>query len=228
MMLNLRTRKGHFLRGFSLLEVMVALAILALSFAGLLLVQARATDLAVQARNISIATQLARLQLIECKEKAQKAISSVGDFKLEGDFSEQGHENFTFECHAPKFNMKTPSASKIDEQAKKKAPEDKKGEMQSSASAMSPILTLITDSLGNAVRELVVIVRFGEEQAQDEVRVVTHVIDLSPMSVLDKMLKQGANSFGGDKGRKDKDQAQGQPERAQPNSPGTPGPGGGY
>lgn len=199
--------KGRFLRGFSLLEVMVALALLALSFTTLLLVQARATDLALQARNISIATQLARLQLVECKQKAQKAIASVGDFKLEGDFSEQGYEKFTFECHAPRFNMKTPSASKIEENAKKKAPKDNKAEMQSSTSVMSPILTLITDSLGNAVRELVVIVRFGEGDAQDEVRVVTHVIDLTPMSVLDKMLKQGLGSFGGGKGSGDKDKA---------------------
>ena len=59
-------------RGFTLLEIMVALALLALSFTALFLVQGRATNLALQARTLSMATQLARLQLQECKREAQK------------------------------------------------------------------------------------------------------------------------------------------------------------
>ncbi|HXW60428.1 MAG TPA: type II secretion system protein, partial [Myxococcota bacterium] len=92
-------------RGFTLLEVMVALALLALSFTALLMVQGRATSLALEARTLSIATQLLRVQLVECKQKVQKVISSVSDFKEEGNFSEFGYEQFTWECHAPKFNM---------------------------------------------------------------------------------------------------------------------------
>src|SRR5271165_7145642 len=89
--------------GFTLLEIMVALALLALSFTALLLVQGRATNVAIEARMLSMATQLARYQLMECGREAQKMIASASDFKLEGDFSELGFEKFSWECHAPKF-----------------------------------------------------------------------------------------------------------------------------
>lgn len=224
-MLNQTSRKNG-IYAFTLLEVMVALALLALSFTGLLLVQARSTNLALEAQNISIATQLARLQLVECKKETHKVLSSVSDLKLEGDFSELGYEKFKWECHAPKFNMKTPSATQLEERAKKKATEAKKADAGASASTMSPILSLITDSLSNAVRELVVIVRWGEEEAADEVRVATHVIDIAPMNALGKMLKQGAQSLGG---KKDEDQTKpgmGGPGGSQ--GPGGPGTGGGF
>ncbi len=98
--------------GFSLLEVMVALALLAVSFTSLILVQARATRLADQARNITLATQLARYQLMECKNEVQKKIATVSDFNIEGDYEDLGYPNYKWECHAPKFNMKPPAASR--------------------------------------------------------------------------------------------------------------------
>src|ERR1700688_4158051 len=112
--------------GFSLLEVLIALAIASISFTALLMIQARSTNLAAQARDISIATMLARYQLSECKKEAQKAIPSVSDYKSEGDFADLGFEKFTFECHAPKYNMKTPSSSDIEKPAKQAAPEEAK------------------------------------------------------------------------------------------------------
>ncbi len=186
--------------GFSLMEVMVALALLALSFTSLVLVQSRATRLAVQARSLSIATQLARYQLMECKREAQKIIPSASDFKLEGDFSDQGYEKYTWECHAPRFNMRTPSASGIEEKAKAQAPDSVKDKMGATSSAMSPVLSLITDSLGNSVRELVVIVRWTDT-VEDEVRVVTHIVDLAAMNALANMLRQGANMLNKSQGK---------------------------
>lgn len=179
-------------QGFSLLEVMIALALLAVSFTTLVLVQARATKLSMQSRYISTATQLARLQMMECKREAQKQIASIGDFKKEGDFSELGYEDYNWECHAPKFNMKTPSASKIETQAKAKAPDSQKN-MGATADAMSPMMSIVTDALSNSVRELAVIVRWSNNNVEDELRVVTHIIDLAAMSSLSKMLKQGSD-----------------------------------
>lgn len=190
---NITQKKIH--NGFSLLEVMVALALLALSFTSLVLVQARATKLAIEGRNISIATELARLQLMECKREAQKKISSVSDLKLEGDFEEQGFANFKWECHAPKFNMKTPSTSQMEKSVKSNTPEKAKKDVGASASVSAPFITMITDALGDSVRELVVIVRFSDNNIEEEVRVVTHVVDLAAMSGLSRMLSQGAKTF---------------------------------
>lgn len=186
--------------GFSLLEVIVALALLAVSFTALILVQARATRMAYQARNISLATQLARTQLLECKRQVQKNISAASDFKLDGNFEEAGYPNFTFECHAPKFNMKTPSATALEEGVKKNAKDATKKDAGTQASVSAPFISMITDSLGNSVRELAVIIRWKDNEVNDEVRVVTHVIDLTAMAGLSRMLLQGAKSFGGSLG----------------------------
>src|SRR5580700_5302306 len=120
--------------GFTLLEVMVALAILAFSFVSLVLLQGRAVNWALQARNISIATQLARYQLAECKKEAQKKIAAVGDLNLEADFK------------------------------------NKVGDVNTTASAMSPFVSIISDTISNSLRELAVIVRWKEGEIPEEVR----------------------------------------------------------
>ncbi|MCA9507322.1 MAG: prepilin-type N-terminal cleavage/methylation domain-containing protein [Myxococcales bacterium] len=181
--------------GFSLMEVMVALALLALSFTSLVLVQSRATNLAVQSRYISTATQLARFQLMECKREVEKIISSASDFKQEGDYQEQGFDEYKWECHAPRFNMRPPSASQVESRAKANAPKGLKDEMSTTSSAMSPMISLITESLGNSVRELVVVIRWKNNGIDDEVRVVTHVVDLNAMGALANMLKQTTGNF---------------------------------
>lgn len=238
----IRTRKS----GFTLLEIMVALALLALSFTALLLVQGRATNLGVEARTLSIATQLARYQLMECKREAQKYIAAASDFKLEGNFSELGFEKFTWECHAPKFNMKQPSASQVEKSIHANTPEQakKQQDKQVSQSAVAPVMGIVTDTLSNSVRELALIVRWGDSSAndkdssKDELRVVTHIIDLSAMQALSKMLKQGADQL--NKKPSEKTQEQGPPAqpgpgqvppgqfqpRGSPPMPGPLGPGG--
>ena len=216
-----RAKKIH-MRGFTLLEIMVALALLALSFTALFLVQGRATNLALEARTLSMATQLARYQLQECKREAQKLIASASDMKLEGDFKELGFEKFTWECHAPKFNMKPPSASEVEKSAKAHTADvNKKDSKAAAASNMSPFITLITDTLGNSVRELAVIIRWTEDDIADELRVVTHVIDLSSMQVLARMLKEGAKQLDNAQGAKPKEPS---PDSPPPVAPPPPNP----
>lgn len=201
--------------GFSLLEVMVALALLAISFTSLILVQARATRLANEARNISLATQLARLQLMECKQEVQKKISSVSDFNSEGEFEDLGFANFKWECHAPKFNMKKPSVSQVEKNLKGAAPEKNKKDVAGSASVSAPFIDIITNALQDSVRELVVIIRWTDNNVEDELRVVTHVIDLTAMSGLSRMLTQGVKQLEQNlPGKKD--------EKATPEEPGGP------
>lgn len=225
-----RQKNKSLLRGFSLLEVMVALAILAISFTSLILVQGRATGLAVEARNISIATQLARLQLLECKREAQKTIASLSDFKLDGDFTDQGYAEFKWECHAPKFNMKTPSVTDVEKNVKANTPESAKKDTSATSAVSAPFLSMITDTLGTSVRELTTIVRWGEENAKEEMRVVTHIIDLTAMSALSRVLTQGAKTFEKSLGGEKKTET-GKPEGANPAQPGAPqqpGPPGGF
>ncbi len=208
------------IKGFNLIEVMVALLLLAITFTTLILVQGRATALAGQAKNLSIATELARLQLMECKREASKTISSVSDFKEDGDFTDLGFPRFKWECHAPRFNMKPPSASKMEENLKNKAGDSVKQDVSTTSSVSAPFIAMITDTLSNAVRELVVIVRWPESKAEEELRVVTHIIDLAPMSGLARMLSQGVKAFEKTQPKKSPDESKPQAPPPQPFPPG--------
>lgn len=187
-------------RGFSLLEVLVAIALLSISFISLALVQARNTNLAILGRNISRATGLARYQLAECKREVADRISSVSDYSSQGDFSELGFAGYSWECHAPRFNMKPPSSSAVTEKSKEVASgmqgKNPKNDSGAGSAIASPFISMITDTLGHSVRELAVIVRFKDGKIEDEVRVVTHVIDVTAMVGLSRMLSQGADTLG--------------------------------
>lgn len=187
--------KKRAIDGFSLLEVMVALAILAISFTTLILVQARATKMATEAKKISTSTQLARYQLMECKREVEKNMAATSDFKSQGDFHEIGQPDFTWECHAPRFNMKQPSSSQLADSVKKNTAGAKQTANADTSSVSAPIMGMIIDSLGNAVRELTVIIRWKDGDIEDETRVVTHVVDLTSIAVLNRMLSQGVKTL---------------------------------
>ena len=93
--------------GFSLLEVMVAVALLSLGLVLLLQVQARSIQLAQQGRDITIATMLARAKLMDCQTDLLKKGFSVGDYESDGKFDDEGYPQIYWECHAYKPDMPT-------------------------------------------------------------------------------------------------------------------------
>ena len=201
-MINNKKNIKNFL-GFSLLEVMIAMMILAFSLTSLLLVQSRTTKMAIEARNISLATQFARLQLIECKKKAIEKITAISDFQMQGDFESLGYKNFTWECHAPKLSIKPPSEAKLDNFAKKSV-DDKDGKKTNmDTGSASAVISLVTNALNDALRELTVIVRFKDGNLEDEVRVVTHVVDLGVASGLARMINAQTNSAPSNKAKEE-------------------------
>src|SRR4051812_34136451 len=67
-------------RAFSLLEVMVAIALLSMGMVLLLQVQARSISLAQQSRTMTMGTQLLRSKLLDCQADLMKKGFSVGDY----------------------------------------------------------------------------------------------------------------------------------------------------
>lgn len=101
-----RRRRTKNTKGFTLLEVLVAVAILAMSLTSLLSSQMaglRATD---QARMLSTVSFLAEYQLVEI-EWVLKEEGGWGtdDRTFEGDFGEQGWPNVTYNCVADLIEM---------------------------------------------------------------------------------------------------------------------------
>ena len=79
-------------RGFSLLEVMIALGILAMSLTVLLESQASSVNNAGRSRDLTIATLLARSKMIDLEQILFDEGFTVGVTEDDGDFDEEGFE----------------------------------------------------------------------------------------------------------------------------------------
>lgn len=184
-----RQRGGNRASGFTLLEVMVAVALLSLGIVVLLQVQARSIQLAQQARNLSVATGLARAKLYDCEQDLRKKGFSIGDYHEEGRFEEKGFENFYWECHAYKPELPVPDATDV---ASGLTSAGGSGDaMGGSASALAgagdaagigagmiaPVFSQMAQVVGEAIRELVVLVRWQEGEGWEQLQVTTHLVD---------------------------------------------------
>ena len=87
----------YYRHGFSLLEVMVALAILVVSLAILLETQASAAFLTREAERMVIATDLAQVKFDEASLALEADGFQLGDQKESGDFDDLGDEAMSLE-----------------------------------------------------------------------------------------------------------------------------------
>lgn len=78
-------------RGFSLLEVMVALSILALALVAISGVNANAFESSNYARYVTVATLLARGKMLDVEEKLRKDGFGDTDKEYDGDFDAEGY-----------------------------------------------------------------------------------------------------------------------------------------
>jgi general secretion pathway protein I len=183
---------GHKAAGFTLLEVMVAVALLAMGIVLLLQVQARSIQLAQEARNISVATGLARAKLYDCQQELMRKGFSIGDFKEEGDFSDDKFPGFFWECHAYKPDLPVADATEITTGlTASAAAEGSDSRIPGAGDAagigagmIAPILSQVSSVIGDSIRELIVIVRWQEGMYWNDLRVTTHVIDKTAINAI--------------------------------------------
>jgi general secretion pathway protein I len=90
-------RSGARRRGFTLLEVMVAVAILGLGLTAIMSAQAGAFAASKHARNVSVATALARCKMNEAEEKIMRLGLPVAD-EAEAGMCCEGDNNTLFRC----------------------------------------------------------------------------------------------------------------------------------
>lgn len=192
-------------RGFTLLEVMVAIALLAVGLVLLLQVQARSIQIAQQARNMSVATGLARAKLYDCTQDLLKKGFSIGDYDEAGDFEDDGFESFFWECHGYKPKLPVPDATEMAAGMTEGAAAtgiDGAGGAAGAADAagigagmIAPVLAQMSTVIGESIRELTIIVRWKEGEEFEEMRVVTHVIDKSQINAIAGAISQQAGAF---------------------------------
>lgn len=86
-------------RGFSLLEVMVGLAILAVGLVSIIGINGGTLRSHAYAKHLTIATMLARSKMADIESHfLQKGFTSSFDQTMEGDFSQEGWRNFRWKA----------------------------------------------------------------------------------------------------------------------------------
>lgn len=176
--------------GFSLLEVMVALVIMGMSLLAIFMAQTRSMRMAEKSRVLTVATELARMKLIDCKAKLSTTNFSQGNFSEHGDFSEEGHKGITWECFSYPFDMPQPDQESLSKAMKAQSDgnSNQLGGMNMAAGAMAPFFSLVSTTLENSIRELALVVRWKSGEFPEEMRVVTHIIDRTSLMLLTSQL----------------------------------------
>ena len=188
-------------RAFSLLEMMVAIAILSMGLLVLFQVQVRSIRLAQKARDMTVATMLARSKLLDCENDLLKKGFSVGDYEQDGNFGDDGYDKFFWECHGYKPDMPNiDSAAGGDASALPGAAGAAAGAAQDQGTDMgmqflAPILSQMSGIMGDSIRELVVIVRWGQGDDVEEMTVTTHVVDKGPVNQVAGMISAQAGAL---------------------------------
>jgi len=85
-------------RGFTLLEVLIAVAILAMSLTSLLASQVDSMRALRYANGLTLAAYLAEYQLIEIEWKVRRDGWVRNDLEFDGDFGELDHDEIRYEC----------------------------------------------------------------------------------------------------------------------------------
>ena len=170
---------------------MIAMAIMGLSLLYLFEAQTRSMKLAAKGRALNIATQLARKKLIDCRYDLLKKGFSLGDYGSDGTFEEEGYKDYRWECHGLRFNMPPPGADAISKAMKIQQGASPQGGADTSmgANMLAPFFSLVSVTLGDSIRELVLIVRWTEQGVDEDLKVVTHVVNEKPMAELATLLE---------------------------------------
>jgi general secretion pathway protein I len=162
--------------GFTLMEVMVAIGILAISLTAIFSIQASSIQAAGRLKYITVATLLAQSKMIDIeKELTEEGFSDFAE-ELEGDFEEEGWPDMRWRATISKVIIPMPTG----------VPGQDAGENTNAyASMMSGYATMITDLISNALRECIVTVEWEEGMATYSIDLATHFIEIGRAASLE-------------------------------------------
>jgi len=150
--------------GFTLLEVLIAMAILAVSLLSLFSLQSTSIVGSGRAHQIEITTQLARF-------KMAKALVDFDQGMIKGEFPEDKEEEGTFEEQKfPDYSWKlTVKKTEVP------APPTTEGQ----ADVMAQIFSIVSEQLTQSTREVKLIVSWKENGEEHEgITLTTHIVKM--------------------------------------------------
>ena len=239
-------------RGFTLLETVVALAILALALMAIFDINSGAVSNHAYAKKLTVATLLARSKMTDLEQKLYDEGFSNDDDEESGDFSQEGWDNFKWRAKiiAPKtdgvspeqligaiFNLPIGEGGDMSglaamfggggaaggKDGKSSPSQTTSNPMAGAAMGMAqPMFTQMIQQITQTVREVHLTVYWKDGTQVESLDLVTHVVSLGPGSD-----RNGSSAFTPQGGKQPPEAAN---QWVDPSSgmivQGTPGPGG--
>ncbi len=185
---NLKSRQSKAERGFTLLEILIALSILAVSLTYLSDVRGRTIVMVEESKNLTIATGLARAALYDCEQAYMEKGFRNDDFAREGNFGDADHPDFFWECYVYKPDFPDATAGDIEEGLG--AASSLGGGLGGAGDAAAnnpmagigmgmivPVVGMVSDIVADSIREMTVVVRWHNGDVPDYLDVTTHLVD---------------------------------------------------
>jgi general secretion pathway protein I len=197
-------------RGFTLLETVVALAILALALMAIFDINSGAVSNHAYAKKLTVATLLARSKMTDLEQKLYDEGFSNDDDEESGDFSQEGWDNFKWRAKiiAPQtdgvspeqligaiFNLPIGEGGDMSGLASMfgaggGGKDGKSGPSQTTSNPMAgaamgmaqPMFTQMVQQITQTVREVHLTVYWKDGSEVESLDLVTHVVSLGPGS----------------------------------------------
>ncbi|WP_224249431.1 prepilin-type N-terminal cleavage/methylation domain-containing protein [Hyalangium gracile] len=198
-------------RGFTLLETVVALAILALALMAIFDLNSGAVANHVYSKHLTVASLLARSKMTDLEQELYDKGFSNDDDEESGDFSEEGWPGFKWRAKiiAPKTDGVSPDqligaifnlpigetdgdlgglsslfggGAGADGKGGGSGPVPAAGGMAGMAGMAQPMFKQMIDQLTQSVREVHLTVTWKEGKLVESIDLVTHVVSLGPGS----------------------------------------------
>lgn len=150
--------------GFTLLEVMVSVAIMSLALLALIEITTNNVRSAAHARQLTQATFLARTRIAALED--QILVDGFVDTDQEdgGDFADDGHPEFRWQTLIEKIELPTDAAQKAQEQATQQ-------QMQATTGPSVNPMSALTGMIGGFMTSLIEPIRVGLEESVRRVTV---------------------------------------------------------
>lgn len=186
--------------GFTLLEVMVALAILALALTAIVGINGNAIRSHGYAKRVTVATMLARSKMADIESKyIEEGFTSEFDQVMEGTFEEEGWSDYRWKAEIIKPDIDAANATALVESVVEKlmgdmAPPNPEGnrtgpsgptpDMGGFGAMIKPMIegqvNILVETMKKSVREVRLTVSWKEGANTDSFDVVTHLVVLGP------------------------------------------------
>lgn len=163
-------------RGFTLIEVVVALGILALSLSILLEVQLSSVNHVGQARNLSVASLLARSKMVDIEESLMSDGFNIGDIEENGDFKEEGYPDIAWMYEVKEVELDLSRLLDMcGDAASEDAGDDIEGNACEGAGNLIPGMDGLMSEIGRSIRAVKLKVSWKEGAFDEAIEVKTLV-----------------------------------------------------